>query len=491
MHSSNRIDGAHLLGAQVSLRSFVSETWAKVVNPAEAIQARIIPTWKAGRPLPAPSDVKALGEEGYRRNALIAACIWSITTSACEPVLVVKRRKADGTTELATGFDADLLRALLLNPNPEQSTFTFLEQLFTFQQISGNWFFRKLRADAGNVVALWPLHPARVEIIPGANGWVEAYVYDRDRRNPFPALDVVHDPLHPDPEDDFWGLSPIAVAARHIDIDNQASDYLRAFFLNNATPAGLLKLKARMEPPERERIKEMWQKEHSGAQGWHTVSVLDADGDYEEIGANPDKLRLQAIFEQTETRICSAFGVPAIVVGAAIGLNRSTFANFAEARRSFWQDTLIPLYKRCGQRLTEGLCKEFSPKGDLCIEFDLSTVQALQEQQDSKRKYAFDGWNNGLFTLNQVLELLGLPKDPGPDGELRKSTVSVSEKLLPTPDTSPLAGLLGNQQRRIAGREGHSRAITPAEKKAMARFKRVSADHFKAQADALIAHMKD
>lgn len=461
----------------MTLGARLRESWAALTGTTSSVQARVIPLWQAGRPLPSPSDIQKLTDEGYRQNTLIAGCIWAIATSASEPTLVVERKKRDGTIESAIGFDADNLRALLEKPNPEQTTFTFLEQLFTHQQISGNWFCRKIRASAGNVVHLWPLNPARITIVPGANGWVKEYRFGNEKM-PYPAEDVVHDALHPDPNDDFWGLSPIAVASRFIDLDNQASDWLRAYFLNNATPAGLLKLKARMPSEERKRIQELWTKDHSGLAGWHSVSVLDADAEYQEIGTSPgEKMRLDAIFNETEARLCMAFGVPAIVVQAVIGLNRSTYANYAEARRSFWLDTLVTLYKRCAQRLTDGVAKEFA--ADLCIRFDLSTVEALREQHDSRRKFAIDGWNAGLLTLNQALELIGLP--PAVD-----VTVGEARKAASAPP-SGFEGLLFRQ----GVREQHRRTLTPAEKKALARFRRVAQEHFRAQGHALVKHLED
>lgn len=459
------------------MKTFREMMKAVMPDRSKWMQARFIPTWQAGRPLPTTDDYAAFVKDGYVGNPLVASCIWEIATSASEPDLVVKRRLKDGTKEIATGPDADMLRALLLNPNPEQTTTEFLEQLFTWQQVTGNWFFRKMRAEVGaGVVQLWPLEPPRVKIRAAANGWVAGYNYD-GIKDTLDANDVVHDKLRPNPEDMFWGLGPIGVLRRSIDLDNQASEYLRVFFQNNATPGGLLKLKARMEPEERQRIKEFWTKEHSGPAGWHSISVLDADGEYQEIGASPEKLKLQAIFDQTESRICMAFGVPPILVGATIGLNRSTFANYEEARTSFWSETLVPLYKKCGERLTAGLCVEFS--SDLCIEFDLSKVEALNEGSNSKRQFAFDAYDRGFITLDAALDMCGLPPVGGDEGGKRKTTTA--------PDAG-MGALLGTMQRKQ--HEHHKRTASAEEKKALVRLNKVLQAHFDKQGRALVAHLE-
>ena len=459
-----------------SIRTWMREVWA--VGTKDVVSARIISTWRAGKPLSPPDDYRAFAEDGYRRNSLIASCIWEIVTSAAEPRFIVKKKQSDGMHVVVTD-SRDPLVALLAKPNEEHTTYTLLEQLFTHQQISGNWFLRKLRSQAGNVVALWPLRPDKVRIIPNKEGWVESYRFLSEGAVGegllIPANDVVHDPLHPDPLNDFWGLSPIAVLSRFGDLDNSATDYLRAFFQNDATPAGILKLKAKVPPEERQTIKEKWIKEHTQGAGWHTVSVLDADAEYVSLGASPDKLRMQSLWDQTETRICASFGVPPILVGALVGLNRSTFANYAEARKSFWEETLSPLYSRCAQRLTEGLAHEFGD--DYVIEFDLTTILALQENQNAKRQYAFDGWNNGLLTMNQALTILGLPLVVGDAGEERKSVAPINQGF---------GGLL-----RRSSMEHHARSLTTNEKRAMARFRRVARQHFQAQGKALVTHLKD
>ena len=450
------------------------ESFARLINK-ERVQARMIYTWQAGRPVSPTDDYVAFAKDGYQRNPLIAACIREIATSASEPTLKVKRRMKDGTLEEARGSDADALRDLLQHPNPEQSTYTFLEELFTFQQLTGNWFFRKIRSVGGsNVVALWPLKPQHTKIVPGADGWVLGYRYIGVREL-IPVDDVVHDPLQPDPLNDFWGLSPLASLRRAIDVGNLSFDFLRAYFTNNATPAGILKLKGRVETADRERIKEMWTKEHVGEQGWHSISVLDADAEYEEIGTNLEKLRLQVVWDQIESAICSVLGVPPILVGAVVGLNRSTFSNYAEARRSFWEETLITLYKRCAQRFTKGLASEFA--SDLVIEFDLTTVSALQEQREVQRKFAIDGWMAGLLTLDQALDHIGLPRVGGAEGSTRKQAAPVS---------SGLAGLLSQPP---GPREQHTHTRTGDERRALRRFKRVASAHFKAQGDAVLAHI--
>lgn len=465
----------------MGLRSWLSETLA-AVNPTASVVARVIPTWKAATPLGRPDDYAKFLDEGYRQNLIVAACIWEIVTSASEPELKVYRVRKDGTEEEVADPNHPLNR-LITSPNPEHSRYQLLEVLLTAQQATGNWFLRKIRSSAGIVVALWPIPAHEIKIKVGASGWVDSYVWTPAGGTPIPipAEDIVHDPLHHDPLNELWGLSPIAVLARHVDLDNMATDYLRAFFKNDGTPAGLLKFKTKVDPSERRRVKELWGAEHSGGAGWHTVSVLDADVSYEALGASPEKLRLNSVWEQTETRICSAFGVPPILIGTLVGLNRSTFSNYKEARTSFWQETLAPLYQRFAERWTKGIAAEFGP--EYVIRFDLSKIAALQEDRDSKRRWAREGWDSGLLTYDEARIAAGEPPVGGEQGARLKEVAEAPE--------SPLAALVngrGTQGRRHP-HDAHG-ALTTAQKKAQARFKKVAKAHFAALGSALGAHLQ-
>lgn len=402
----------------------------------EQILARLIPMWQSARPLPQPHDYQAFAQDGYRRNAIIFACITEISTSASEPPLQAMRQRGDEAVLLPM---TDPLSLLMAQPNPEQSRYELLSLLTTHLHVAGNAYLHKVRARNGKPVQLWPLRPDRIEIKPGRNGLVESYAYSVGGQPTFiPVEDVVHFTMHPDPLDDYYGLSPIAVLARFGDLDNSATDFLRAFFLNAGVPGGLLTFKSgRVGKDERERVRQSWRDQFSTSKGWHDVGVMDADVEYTQIGSEPRSLDLSRVWGVTESRICMVFGVPAVLVGAWIGLQNSTFANYETAQKSLWQETLSPFYVRLADKLTIGVASEFG--ADRLIRFDLSQVRAFQEAQSVKEERALKAWDAGLVTMNQASVALGYPESP--DGNVRK--LSTLMTLVP-------AGSNGTSQQRRA-----------------------------------------
>jgi HK97 family phage portal protein len=249
--------------------------------------------------------------------------------------------------------------------------------------------------------------------------------------------DVIH-LKRPDPLNDYYGLSPIAVAAAVGDLDNNAIKYLRVFFENNGIPGGFVQIKERnLTKEQKDDLRTQFKDRYAGDKGWHAIGVLDAEASYIEVGANPQKLNLASVFGETESRLCAAFGVPPIVVAVWIGLMRSTYANYETALKDLWVDTQSPKYRRIADKLTAQLAPEFGD--DLVINFDLSQVEALQENREELRKFALEGWNGGLFFRNQALEMAGVKIIEGPIGDEYKISAG------------PMPPMNGEMQSRIIG----------------------------------------
>ena len=473
------------------LREGLREAFARAASPQRSMAARVVNVWQQGKPLPRHDDYVALATHLVRKNVLVASCIWELVTSAAEPELVAEQRKVvDGKETWVRLPDSHDLPTLLNRPNPEESQDELLERLLTHQQIGGQWNLRKERSSSGRLVELWAMRPDRVEVIPGADGLVAGYAFkdDQGKRTPMDKQNVTTCMLRADPLDDFYGLSPLSVLALFGDLDNKAAEYLRTFFYNGGAPAGLLKLKnVVLETADRQRLKQTWQEEHAGERGWHTVSVLDADAEYQEIGSRPEQLKMEAIWDETEARICGALGVPPILVGCHVGLKRATYANYAEARTSFWEETMTPLLRRTNTKLTMGVAHEWG--GDFRIRHDLANVPALQKDQVESRAAAVNEYNAGMLTLNEARVKCGYPELEGDEGTQRKAASAP-----PAGGPADLGSQFGDLLGRVATLERHSTETHGHNSRAVAKrrteLRDAAARYFGSMGPDLVAHLK-
>jgi len=342
---------------------------ARKAEANEVIVSTVINATNSGFTSP-DASYGNFAREGYAGNELVFACIREIATSTAEATLCLY----DANHEK---IDNAPLAQLVAEPAEGMTQYEFLENLITHLQIAGNAYVLKERARVG-VVSLMLLRPDRMEVMPGGG-----YSYEvGGKKYLIPAEDIGHLKF-PNPNNDFYGLSPLQVLAKQVNLDTDATTFTKAFFNNAGVPSGILKLRRKLShQDEADRLRAAWRGQFQGNKNWHRIAILDEDASYEKMGSTLGEMEIPSLRNLSESRICSALGVPAILVGANIGLQRSTFSNYAEARESFWEETLLPLYRRIEQFMVGLLEPEF-PRERGYLEFDFSEVRALQEDEDA------------------------------------------------------------------------------------------------------------
>lgn len=432
-----------------------------------------IPTWESGMPQNPPGTFYRYGKEGYGQNEIIYACIEELCTSAAEPRIAAMVKQASGPEKLD---DHDIL-TLLERPNPFMDRFAFWATVILHLQVGGNCFIEKVRSGAGAVVQLWLLRPDRVWVVPDEKRFVGGYEYRiSDRLYRLDANDVIHIKLR-NPISDYYGLPPLAVAAARTDVDNFMRAFVGAFFRNAGVPAGLLNVTKSVNASERQMIRDRFRGETGGPSGWHSLLVLDnTEATYTAMGQPLGErgLVLPELDEINEVRLAMVFGVPLELIGARIGMLHGNRSTTREARAGFWDETLAPLYAMLAAALNTGLVPEFS--GLDYVEFDTSTVKALQEDQDAKHTRIREDVKVGLLSVQEGRAALGNDPDYETDAILmlpdNLSPILASEMLAPPAPpaalgTGPAGGANGNSN----GHANGNGAMTPADVAALARLR--------------------
>ncbi len=367
------------------------------------------------------TDFERLSKEGYEYNAVIYACINELMDSLSEAPILVEVQNRKGEWEVKSDH---ALAQLLARPNPDMSVDDFTTGTTMYQAIAGNMFWEKERSGAGRVVGLWPMRPDRVGIVsvtskPGER--VKERILNYTWRHHadvvrLPASDVIHF-KEPNPRDELFGLPPLAAGAREGDTDNRATNYVGSFFDNAAVPKGLLKVQGRIDPAEEKRLKERLQRLFSGREGWHDPLILGEGSEWTELAESFKDMDFPNLRKITETRICMLFGVPPIIIGSFAGLEQATYANYGEARKSFTQETSIPMHRRRDTVLNRMLAPEFG-KG-VRVRSDTSKLAAMMEDMNQIWERAQGALVASGIMVNDFREQVGLPRVEGGDIFLR------------------------------------------------------------------------
>lgn len=374
--------------------------------------AGMIPTWQEGAAQYTPHDYGNLAREGYRKNEVIYACIREIASCATEPRLRVYQRRRNGERHARPDHP---LQKLIEKPNPFITQQEMVEIILISLNISGNNYQAKVRTNAGLPAQLWFLRPDRVQIIPSREEYIQGYRYEvTGVKKDFEPEDIMHMKYY-DPANDYYGLSPIAVAGRVGDVDNAATDFLKRFFDQGVQIPGMLTYKAgHVTRAEKDRIRKKWRSLYGGYKKWTDIAVIDEDVAYQKIGLDMREMDFGNLRSMSEARICSVFGVPPILAGIQIGLERSTFANYREAKKSFWEETMMPVFRKIRDKFQNELAVDFGD--DIEVDFDFSQVQALQEDVNEAWRRATEAFKASMITRNMALAEIG--QDPVTGGDV-------------------------------------------------------------------------
>lgn len=352
--------------------------------------------------------------DGYQKNAVVFACVSALTMAFFEPPLQVYADERDDAPVIPN----HRLRTLLTKPNALMGEAELLAITMTYMAIGGNAYWHKVRNRRGDVIEVWPYHAGHFRAVPGGDSWISGYEFNPGdgSQTPIDLADVVHFkwPLI-DPTQPWQAQPPLQAAAMEVDTDAEASTYLYSLLKNDAIPRTVIK-----QPPGLildddviRRIKDQWRERYSGARRGD-VAVLESGAEVERIGLDLEQLAFEALHRLPETRIAAAFRVPAIVAGLSAGLERSTYANYGQARTAFTRDTLVPLWRIVASEVAADLLPELrAPQGD--VRFDTTRVSSLKEDQDKKWGRITGAYRDNLLTQNEARAALGYP--PRPDGD--------------------------------------------------------------------------
>jgi HK97 family phage portal protein len=177
---------------------------------------RVIALEGGGRARWTPRDYAALAREGYVKNAIVHRCVRLVAESVGSLTFLLYEGEAEHA--------AHPLLDLMARPNPRQDGASFLEAVTAHLLLSGNAYIEAValvgegtaagaQSSAPDVRELYALRPDRMKVVPGPDGWPDAYDYSAGGRTvrftqdgPLPP--ILHLSLF-NPLDDHYGQAPI------------------------------------------------------------------------------------------------------------------------------------------------------------------------------------------------------------------------------------------------------------------------------------------
>ena len=356
-----------------------------------------------------PRSHKALAREGFMRNAVVYRAIRLIAETAAS----VQFALHEGEREL---HQHPLLK-LLSRPNPRQSGTELLDACYSQMHLFGNAYLEAVET-MDEAPEIHILRADRMRILPDRRGWPAAYEYavgGRARRFPEQGASGWRPILHMrlfHPLDDHYGMSPLEAAAYSVDIHNAAGQWAKALLDNSARPSGALVYKGadgapNMTDEQFQRLKSELEESYAGAINAGRPLLLEGGLEWSSMGHSPKDMEFIDTKHAAAREIALAFGVPPMLLGIP---GDNTYANFAEANRSFWRHAILPLASKMASALTHWLSPRFGD--NLRLSPNTDKIVALAAEREALWKRVSDA---DFLTVNEKRVAVGF--SPLQDGD--------------------------------------------------------------------------
>ncbi|RAH98772.1 phage portal protein [Acuticoccus sediminis] len=336
---------------------------------------RLMSVEALGRPVWTPRDYASLAQEGFARNPVVFRSVRMIAEAAASaPWLLYEGEKE---------IERHPLLALLQRPNPAQSGVSLMETVYGHLMVAGNAYLEVVALD-GEPRELFALRPDRMKVVAGADGWPQAFEYSVAGRVVRFAQDGAVPPiLHLSlfhPLNDHYGFAPIEAAQTSLDIHNASGAWSKALLDNAARPSGALVYtgEGHLNDEQFERLKAELEDGYTGARNAGRPLLLEGGLDWKTMAMSPRDMDFIEAKNQAAREIALAFGVPPMLLGIP---GDNTYANYREANRAFWRQTVLPLVNRTVQAMGNWLGAAYEP--GLRLAFDPDGVEALAVERDA------------------------------------------------------------------------------------------------------------
>lgn len=329
----------------------------------------------------------------YEKYVWVYAAVYAIASSGAKvpfKIYHLKRNEQRGD-EVLDGPVWNLFN----RPNPFQSAYDFQEAVLSSMELSGNAFIEKGGADMKLPVQMYLLRPDWVKVLPSAKTLVAGYEYNVNGSYiKFTPEQICHIKYF-HPRSELYGMSPIQAGSNSLVLDFYTMKYQKNFFKQGAMMNTYVTVPKALGEKEFQRFKEQLRADYAGVDRAHMIGVFDNDAELKELGTDPQKFLLDKQRGMNRDEVLATFGVPPVMVGL---LDSATFNNTQEQKKAFWENTMTPKLIKLANKFNQEILWPLELEG----EFDLSGIQALQEDADRKAGVATRLVAGSIYTPNEA-----------------------------------------------------------------------------------------
>ncbi|MCM2427377.1 phage portal protein [Streptomyces sp. RKAG337] len=350
---------------------------------------------------------------GYAHSAVAYRCVAAIADNGSSVPLVVRGPSGDAIEghPIAHLFNK--------RPNPQMSARVLKSIVLQQGELAGQAFVWLDRGETG-VGPVAEAHPVFDDVTvvvdkPVAERPTTAnlsgFIINRaDGQRVFVLPEEMLWLRYPHPFDPLGCLAPWKAARHAVDMDAYAREWQRSSYKNGATPTGVIYL-GEMEATDFASAKASWRSSMQGpANAGKNLLVASPPGSgsraasYVRVGLTAEEMDYLESRMANSAEVMLAFGVPHDYLSGG-----TTFENRSAAKATLWSDTIKPKLEIIGSEIDRVLLPSDAEEA----EFDLSSVEALQDSQDAVANRTRASVYSDTLTIDEARGTLGYEPLPG------------------------------------------------------------------------------
>jgi HK97 family phage portal protein len=331
------------------------------------------------------------------------------------------RKATDGrvrysTSDSGSDMRTEVLQHLALqvwnSPNDFMTGSDFREIGWQFMELVGEWYWVLNRGPSGTAAPLeiWPVRPDRMEPVPDRDAFLKGWIYTGPNGEEVP-LDTseVIQMKYPNPSDIYRGMSAVQSLMADIDASRYTAEWSRNFFLNSATPGGIVQFSKRLSDDEFDEFTARWRESHQGVARGHRVGVLEQGALWIPNTYSMRDMQFNELRSMSREIIREAYRIHSSMLGLSEDVNRAN-AQTAEEIHVAWHE--ITRLKRTRTTLNMKFLPMFGSTSKN-VEFDFEDPTPGNPTEDNAELTAKSNAAAVLvkagYDMDDVLLVVGLP----------------------------------------------------------------------------------
>lgn len=347
------------------------------------------------------------GETVTESTALTYSAVWNAVslisgTIGALPLHLLRKEKKKKVLADENG----LYRVMHDHPNEFMTAMQFRECLMAHVLTWGNGFAEIVRNGYGDIIALWPIPPNRVNVVMGDDQRLAYEILVDNKIVTLPRERVLH--VAGLGFDGFNGYSVIAMARKSIGLAMAMETFGSLFFGNGTHPGSVITHPSVVK--DHKKFREAVSEVYGGLGKSHMVMLLEEGMKIEKVGIPPEDSQFLESRQFQIPEVARWFNLPPHKLK---DLTRSSFSNIESEQISFVTDSILPWLIRLEQSYNMQLLSAPEQRRER-LYFKHNVEGLLRGDAAARGTFYRELFMVGAISQNEIREKEDLDPDPNP-----------------------------------------------------------------------------